>query len=33
MLAGEVPDAVLLDANYVRRADAELNWRDEPRQA
>jgi tRNA threonylcarbamoyladenosine biosynthesis protein TsaB len=27
-LAGERPDAAALDANYVRRSDAELNWRE-----
>ena len=27
-LAGEKPDAAALDANYVRRTDAELNWRE-----
>jgi len=27
-LAGERPDAAALDANYVRRTDAELNWRE-----
>ena len=27
-LAGDRPDAAALDANYVRRTDAELNWRD-----
>lgn len=27
-LAGEFPDAAALDANYVRRTDAELNWRE-----
>lgn len=27
-LAGERPDASLLDANYVRRTDAELSWRE-----
>ena len=27
-LAGERPDAAELDANYVRRTDAELNWRE-----
>ncbi len=28
LLAGERPDAAALDANYVRRTDAELNWRE-----
>lgn len=27
-LAGERPDPAALDANYVRRTDAELNWRE-----
>ncbi len=27
-LAGDRPDPAHLDANYVRRTDAELNWRD-----
>ncbi|MFN9299779.1 MAG: tRNA (adenosine(37)-N6)-threonylcarbamoyltransferase complex dimerization subunit type 1 TsaB [Acidobacteriota bacterium] len=28
VLAGDRPDPATLDANYVRRTDAELNWRD-----
>jgi tRNA threonylcarbamoyladenosine biosynthesis protein TsaB len=28
LLAGDVTDAVTLDANYVRRSDAELFWKD-----
>lgn len=30
VLAGDVTDAAAIDANYVRRSDAELNWKDEP---
>jgi hypothetical protein len=26
-LRGEVVDALHLDANYIRRSDAEMNWR------
>lgn len=29
MVAGDIPDTAAIDANYVRRADAELNWKDE----
>jgi hypothetical protein len=27
-LSGERPDPITLDANYVRRSDAELHWRE-----
>lgn len=30
MLAGDIADPAAIDANYVRRADAELMWKDEP---
>jgi tRNA threonylcarbamoyladenosine biosynthesis protein TsaB len=30
LLAGEVPETAAIDANYVRRSDAEMNWKDEP---
>jgi len=28
LAAGEVTDALSLDANYVRRSDAEIFWKD-----
>jgi tRNA A37 threonylcarbamoyladenosine modification protein TsaB len=30
LVAGESGDPAALDANYVRRSDAEQNWKDEP---
>jgi tRNA threonylcarbamoyladenosine biosynthesis protein TsaB len=33
LAAGEAADAAAVDANYVRRSDAELKWRDSPKGA